>query len=336
MKSGFTIIELMIALLISSLVAISLYQLYFKTSRIVKEIIQVINMDEPIYPIYNRLQNDITGMFAPRATINSYLKKLAEKKDKEEKKEDKPSIKSEQKVEQSKPEEKQDEEKKHDNTVKNVFYIETKEKGYLFLSFITTGGISHLEANGSTAPQSFMRRVAYVIEDNPSRPGTLTLSYRFSNDNLELDFIKKPAFYPSYKILSGIKDFAIEFTIFELSDKNEKDKKSSKIVLKEWKEDEIFEKYKALMPAYITIKGSYTDEVGKVIHPFEFDFKVYSYSNYELPVKPVMKQPAPEKAKSDKPENAMNKISKFFDETFNNKNGNSTKNITTGEISAKK
>jgi len=326
MRSGFTIIEVMITLLISSIVAMSLYQMFFKTSKIVKEIVQIINIDEPIYPIYNQLQNDITGMFAPHATVNFYLKTL-DKKDKDKK--------PEAKNEQPKSPEKE-EEKKQENIVKNVFYVEVKEKGYLFLSFITTGGIAYLEANGSIAPHSFMRRVAYVVEEDSMRPGTLTLSYRFNNEALGLDLIKKPGFYPSYKVLSGIKNFSIEFIIFELSDKKDASKKGSKIVLKEWKEDEIFEKYKALMPAYITLKGEYTDEVGKVVHPFEFNFKVYGYSNYELPVKPAEKKVEPKKENGgEKKENTMAQITKFFDETMGKKADNS-KNVASGGNNAAK
>jgi len=324
MKHGFTIIELMIALMISSLVGISLYKMFFQTSRAVKEIIQVIHADEPIYPIYNQLQNDITGMFAPRATVNFYLKSLPDPNEKKGN--------PEEQKEATKPVEKSDEEKKkEENIIKNVFFIETKETGYLFLSFITTGGISQLESNGSLTPSSYVRRVAYVIQEDPSRAGTLKLLYKFSNEGLSMDFIKKPDYYPSYKILEGIKDFTIEFTIFEpqSSDNKDKAKGSSKVVLKEWKEEEIFQKYKALIPAYITIKGNYLDEAGKVLHPFGFDFKVYGYSNYELPPKPKGKPPvAQEKAPANAPatsENAMDKISKFFEGTFANKNNPSPK-----------
>ncbi len=319
MKRGFTIIELMISLVISSLVGISLYRMFFQTSKIVKDIVQVIYADEPIYPIYNQMQNDITGMFAPRATVNFYLKTLAESGEKKEN--------PEEKKEPPKSLEDTDAEKKKPEVIKNVFFIETKETGYLFLSFITTGGISELEANGSLSPSPFVRRVAYVIQEDPSRPGTMKLLYKFSNESLSMDLIKKPDYYPSYKILDGIKEFTIEFTIFEPRSADDKSKGTSKIVLKEWKEEEIFEKYKALIPAYITIKGNYIDEAGKIPHPFEFDFKVYGYSNYELPPKPMGKpQPVPKpSADSDKapaPENAMNKISKFFEGAFGTKDNN--------------
>lgn len=318
MRSGFTIIELMIALMISSLVGISLYQMFFQTSRTVREIVQVIHADEPIYPIYNQLQNDITGMFAPRATVNFYIKTLADATDKD--------AKSQEKKEQPKLNDNKDEAKKNDNIIKDVFFVETKESGYLFLSFITTGGVSQLEANGSLVPNSFVRRVAYVIQDDPSRPGTMKLSYKFNNESPAIDFIKRADFYPSYKILDGIKDFVIEFTIFEpqTSENKDKPKSTERVILKEWNEEEIFEKYKALIPAYITIKGSYTDAAGKVTHPFEFDFKVYAYSNYELPPKPPAKPVAPEKAPVS-PDNVMDKISQFFDNQFGNKNGSPPK-----------
>jgi len=317
MKHGFTIIELMIALLISSLVGMSLYKMFFQTSRAVKEMVQIIHADEPIYPIYSQLQNDITGMFAPRATVNFYLKSLPDPDTKKNN--------SEEKKEPPKPAEKSDQEKKkEENIIKNIFFIETKETGYLFLSFITTGGISQLESNGSLSPSAFVRRVAYVIQADPARAGTMKLLYKYSNNDLAIDAIKKPGYYPSYTILDGIKDFAIEFTIFEPQSSENKDqaKGSAKVVLKEWKEDEIFKKYKALIPAYITIKGNYVDDAGKVLHPFEFDFRVYSYSNYELPPKPKGKAPAPvspPKAPANS-ENAMDKISKFFEGTFANKN----------------
>ena len=287
MRKGFTIIEVVIAIFLASLISLSLFQLLNQVRRAVKRITNVIDVDMPLIGFYNQVEKDVTGMFAPFSSMEVFInkdKEAAKQKEREKipfmpDKKDAPLV--------SKP-------------IENVFELEVKGTSF-FWSFITTGGIQVLDAEGNVAPVPFVRRVAYVLESDPQQEGLYRLMYRFSGTNLELKDFQSADFTPSYELVNGIKQLGIEVTVLQVVEKEVKpddkkgDKKDAKkeapkkpqkevistrtVTIKEWKPEEIWEKYKTLIPAYVKLSGTRVDVSG-IEYPFEIVNKVYAYSPY--------------------------------------------------------
>ena len=254
-----------------------------QTRRAVKRITNVIDVDIPIIGFSQQLEKDVTGMFAPQSSIEAFAQKDKEKTREEEKK--KMPLYADTKKEAepiaSKP-------------IENVFELDAKKESF-FWSFITTGGIQVLDFDGNITPVPFVRRVAYLLEKDPRRPNLYRLMYRFSGTDLELASFKSPSFKPSYELIPGIKQLSIELTVKEVVQKEpqaepKKDQEPKKPVekpliplrtvsIKEWKTDEMWDKYKTLIPAYVKLSGIRVDAMG-IEYPFEFMHKVYAYSPY--------------------------------------------------------
>ncbi len=274
----------MLAILIASMIAFSLFQLLSQTRRGVKRITNVIEVDIPYTAFFNQVDKDITGMFAPRSSIESYAEQI--KKDKEEaaKKEKEEAEQKQKKEAQKKPKEK---------PISGVFVLDA-HKEHFFMSFLTTGGLQVLESDGTLTPTPYVRRVAYLLQKDPHRPDVYRLMYRFSGDNLDIENMKRADFRPSYELMTGIKEFEVELTVFELAEKEpekkgeEAEKKGEKppeketgrsATIREWNEADIWETYKTLIPAYIKLKGTFEDPSGAE-YPFEIMSKVYAYSPF--------------------------------------------------------
>ena len=264
MKQGFSLIELVIALFMAALISLSLFQLLSTTRRSVRRITSVIEHDIPFIAFYNQLEKDVMSMFAPRSSVAAYA---AQEKGKEQPKAE-----------------------------KNIFAIEGKADSF-FWSFITTGAFKVLDKDGSIVAAPSVRRVAYMMEKDPNRPELKRLIYRLSDNDISLESIKSPKFSRSYELIAGIKSFEIECTLIEIveqkgepgkkpdaqasQNKPGADKKApSTTIIKEWNEDEIWKKYKSLIPAFVRIRGIVADITG-IEYPFEFFFKVLAYNPYK-------------------------------------------------------
>jgi len=284
MKKGFTLIEVVIAIMLASLISLSLFRLLNQTRRAVTRITNVIDVDMPLIGFASQLEKDVTGMFAPQSSIEAFAKKDKEKTREEEKKKV-PFYADKEKEPEPLP----------SKPIEHVFELDAK-KGTFFWSFITTGGIQVLDSEGNITPVPFVRRVAYLLEKDPQRPDLYRMMYRFSGTDLELASFKSAKFKPSYELMGSIKQLSIELTVKEVVQKEpqEEPKKDQKkpekpvekpliplrsIALKEWKPDEIWDKYKTLIPAYVKLSGIRLDATGAE-YPFEMVHKVYAYSPY--------------------------------------------------------
>ena len=266
----------------ASLISLSLFQLLKQVRRAVSRITHVIEVDGGLSGFYNQFEKDVTGMFTPQSTIEFFAQ---DKKADQEKRVDQPAEKQPKKslTELSKP-------------IEHVFIANVRQEEF-FLSFITTGGIQVLDADGRIAPVPFVRRVASVLEKDPQRAGTYRLMYRFSGTRLELEPFRLNDFTPSYELLSSIKTLTLEMSVLALMDKETgpvspdepttKDSGARKaavvpsrtIALKVWDTKSMWETYKTLIPAYVKVSGIRADAVG-IEYPFEIAAKVYAYSPY--------------------------------------------------------
>ena len=264
MRSGFSLIELIVAIFMAAIVSLSLFQLLSQTRKTVSRINSVIDADIPFMAFCTQLEKDATGMFAPASSIRAFA---AQEKSK--------------KAEEGKEEKPQKKEPEKEKAIENVFYLDT-QKDQFFWSFITTGGLQLLEADGTVQLQPSMFRVAYILEKDPQRPEVSRLMYRFSAQKLEVNDMKAPDFYPSYELLTGIKQFELELTLFEsVPQGEEKERRRPKPArIKEWNAQEIWQKYKSLIPAFVTCRGRIVDKGGRE-YPFESMHRVYAYNPYK-------------------------------------------------------
>lgn len=287
MKPGFTLIELVMALFMATVISLSLFQLLTSTRKAVKRITNVIEVDVPFMAFYNQVEKDMLGMFAPRSSIMQYVEK-SKKAEKEEKSKTKDKEDEKEKKEKKKQKEQEEKPAGAGKGIVPVVSIAGKADSF-FLSFITTGSIVLLDKDGKFIPTPSTRRVAYVLEKDPQRQGMFRLMYRFSSKELSAEALKKPNFSPSYELISGIRQLEIECTLIEFVEekkgkKKEEEKEGKKAggttVIKEWNEAEIWQKYKSLIPAYARLKGAVVDLAGAE-YPFDFLFKVPAYNPYK-------------------------------------------------------
>ena len=116
------------------MVTLSLFQLLSQTRKAVTRINSVIDADLPFMAFCTQLEKDTTGMFAPQSSIRAFA---AQEK------------KPEALQEGAKPPKK---EPKKERAIEQVFYLEA-QKDQFFWSFITTGALQVLEADGTVQLQ---------------------------------------------------------------------------------------------------------------------------------------------------------------------------------------
>ncbi|MBA3752206.1 prepilin-type N-terminal cleavage/methylation domain-containing protein [Candidatus Dependentiae bacterium] len=284
MKKGFSLAELMVAILLASLISLSLFQLLNQTRKVVRRIVNVIEVDEPYVAFYTHIEKDVIGMFSPYSSIQAYAEK--------DKKEEQLKKAATGKTADQKPPENSPEKGSETIAIEPVMVFDAQKEN-VYWSFITTGGLHMLDAKGARVPSPFVRRVAYLLERDPQRPSLYRLMYRFSTEKLQGQELQGASFTPSYELLSGIKQVQYEFTLIEIVEKKAGPAGATQqalpvadkhpvttAVLKEWKESDIWKKYKALIPAYVKISGVVTDATGSD-HDFEFLIKVPAYAPYK-------------------------------------------------------
>jgi len=282
MKKGFTVIEIVLAVFLTTLLSLSLFQLLNQARKAVKRITTVIEVDTPLIAFYNQVQKDVTGMFAPASSLDFYTdEEAAAAREKDEEKFF------------GTPKKKEEKPKPTGKPIERVFDLEVRSD-YFFWSFITTGGIQQLDSDGVSAPVPLIRRVAYLLEPDQQRPGLYKLLYRFSSTVLEVEPFKAAQFTPSYELMHGIRTLSIELNLFEEQPEDESkslqgeapkkqeqktapSKSIKQVALKEWKVDDIWSKYKTLIPAFVKLAGIRVDISGRE-YPFEMCFKVYAYN----------------------------------------------------------
>jgi hypothetical protein len=306
-RPGFSLIEIVIAFLLASTVTMALYQLLSQTQKAVSSIMRVIDLDTPLISFYTQLEKDITGMFAPRSS-QEFFAQNKDNDSEQKKSQEKPTENSEKKSPE-KPAQEHKEEGSKEKKIDNVFVLESKDTMFM-CSFITTGAVQNFSVTGLDTMQPFVRRVAYILEPHPERSDIKRLLYRHESTNLAVVTLEKTDFKPTYVLLDSIKQLSIEITVYEYSkaEPGKAPKKPEPAIIERWNEQEIWQKYKTLIPAYITFRGTVTDATGKHDYPFEFMFTVPSYQEYKEPVK----KSASAAHQAEKPKSAFNELAEFF------------------------
>lgn len=277
---GFTLIEVTIALLISSMLTLLLYQSFSQAQRSARNSSSVMDAVSVMPIAYNQLEKDITTLFVP-ARVFADIAEKAKKKDGQ----------STAPAPQAEGTEK---DKKKKEPFKDVFISTLKEKNLESISFISTHCLALYD---TVVPHAV--RVVYRLVPLADNPKLFSL-VRQETPQLDKPLAKfKEEKIREYDLMRGVKDFKIEFLVPEKEQepaqgekkeqkKEQKPKAPPKyITLDRWAGEgaEGEKKTDYLIPAYVNVSGVFVDPVTERDYPFEWKFSVPVFDDVALRVK---------------------------------------------------
>lgn len=240
MKPGFTLIELMIGLMLSSIIGLLLYNSFFYINRSSLIVQNYLDHDTRFNVIQNQLEKDLSGAFVP---IRGMIQQPLEKKE-----EPKPG------QQQPPPPEKKEPVK----LLEKVFYSMNKGESLSVLTFITSNPVRVYEKAKNSSINPRMVRIVYRLMPDKQEKDSFILS-RQEGQSLEFsDYEPNVAKQiPSYELASDIKSMSIEFLVPKESQKETKEIKEQQTfdTLKQWQIDqkEALSKKRPLIPQFVTI-----------------------------------------------------------------------------------
>ncbi len=293
LQPGFTLLELVIGLMISTILITMSFAIYNQIARATQTIQKITSNDTRAMILKDRLQKDFLGIsllwFTPKK-YEAMTKAPALQNTKEEKE-------AEQEKKSTSDEKKKKEKSQQDD---DFFYAENNQEGMAVLfSFITT---SALQMYGAESKR-FVRLV-YSLKKSPSAEGRFTL-FRKEMDATEFNADAANGSGIFYEIASNIKGCFLEYGFIDpmvSSNKEDKDKPAETSWLKEWSGKQ--EKTKPLIPKFIKMKIIFLQEKGEHEQEYEFCFITpqdamhpytsFTQQNYhkELQAKSQPQQPA--------------------------------------------
>ena len=300
MQKGFSLIEVTFGLLISSMIALILFESLSQSNGILSRVVSVSSIERRVALMQQQFETDFSGMFPPR---------IIEKDDDEEVgdqgKDEKTSTSAKATADREIKDKKTDKKEEQENAFK-TFSFESDERGLVkILSFVTTNPLSVYQQ-----PSPRAVRVAYRVIADPENQGKLLL-IRQESDELSLKKFEaatkketiKPGQKPirGYEIARDIENIKFEFFVEKIekkepekaqsvgqqqpkdkggspSAKASEDKGEEKprafMLIDDWKKlsDDEKKKYETQeIPAFCSFKIFMNDEK-KHIHTFEFLF----------------------------------------------------------------
>ncbi len=250
--SGFTIIELIIAITIASMLAIVLFSSFYQTNRTSLDVNNMISFDLRASILQNQLEKDINGAFIPN--IETIKEKVEEKKQQPEKKGE---------TEKKETEQKKIKEEEKPQQLEKVFYSINKEKNLNELTLITC---NPLQVYGQQVPR--IARVIYKLKENDKnsfklvRQESLDLNYKNAIKSLE------------FELADNIKSLSIEYFYSQDSKEEEKERKFKKV--NQWGQKD--QKINVKLPMFVNIKLELWDASLKKIQPFEFTYQIFAFN----------------------------------------------------------
>ncbi len=209
---GFTLIELVIAIALSSIVALALYTGFWQTRRTVTNLLNIINDDMSLAVIYHQLERDLMGAFIPdqgmpqkKEPAQAELQQTETKEAAEKKEEPKAKAAEQKKL----AEKKAAEQKEQRPLIKKVFYA----TGTPLLQQLTF--ISHNPLTVYTDPRQAtgtvrLVRIMYTLEPDKETPGTYRL-YRQESTELEAQKFADTKKIRRYELARNIQRISLSY-----------------------------------------------------------------------------------------------------------------------------
>ena len=286
-NSGFTLLELILAITIAAMMSIVLFTSFYQTNRTVNDVNAMISIDARATIFQNQFEKDISGVFIPNI---------------EEVKEEKLAVPiSKEKAEaEKKAGEKKAEEQKQQGPKKleKAFYSINQNKMLKELSIITC---NPLQIYGESKPR--IARVSYKLKENKNIKNSFTL---FRQESLQLKYGEdKKAI--EYEVIDNIKELTITYLV---PSKGENEKGSVQFKkFGEWKFNEEQEKELGFkLPLFVNVKLVLwdTDRQSKE-QTFEFKYIIYAFTMSKQKQAPAKTQEADKKEKEAKQKNEKEK-----------------------------
>lgn len=282
---GFSLLEIIIALFISSILSIMLFSILNQTSTLLNRVEGIAATDIPVITCYDRIERDITGAFIPSignpdAADKAFTKQLKEAEEQEEKKQEEQKDK---KIPQTKTPIKQV--SLQDIQVKKVFVYEEKNNNLALCTFITCNpAIGYNEAKPRIA------RVIYTLERDHNNK-TYVLK-RKESEKLGLKAAEQEG--REYTLLRNISSLRFELLAPQTTEKKEqsaqeeqnkaetKPKAAPLITYKTWpieseESDKESKKVGKDLPQFVKVFLNYNDPINNREKKYEFMFPIFYF-----------------------------------------------------------
>lgn len=196
-RSGFSLIELVVAIAIAGLIMTALFQSYFVLNRVAGFLDGMIDRDLRISIIQNQFERDLAGVFIP---VQAFKQSEPKKEVQEKKESEKQELPQE-----TKPQEKS-------KQLERIFIGNTKDKNMTVLSFITNNPVLVYEKDKGITPKPRVVRVVYRLTKDKQQKNSFILTRQESNNLMFDAFEQKSAQQiKSFEIARSIKSIHIEY-----------------------------------------------------------------------------------------------------------------------------
>jgi prepilin-type N-terminal cleavage/methylation domain-containing protein len=269
--AGFTLLEVIIAMAIASIVSIILFSATTQLRRGIVGVQDRIIRDERVLLIQKQFSQDLSGVFVPRvATKESNEKKKEKTPTKEEEAATAPDKQpAAAPTQQLVPLEK-------------AFVVKHAEKNLSMMTFITT---NPLPSYGSA--QERLVRVVYTVEAEPGRKDAYRLM-RQELASLDPSDLNKKSSATNYPMIEGIKELTIELVarIAQQQKEGEKKETTKEITVKEWPSKEVEDNSKLLIPDFVVAQVTIWD----------INYQRFYTTTYRLPIFVKDEKTAPQRS----------------------------------------
>lgn len=285
-SSGFTLIELMIAIVISSMLAVALFTTLNSSLRSAQSIDSMSSVDQAMMVLYQRMEADIFGMTVPMH--GDPTQKPQTPKAKQEKLEEQQPIDKEKK-------DKKGSKKQQEELLERYLVVQHEGERLKEFSCITNNPFVFYDQQ---LPR--LVRVTYRLEKNTT--GRYVLQ---RGQSIELE---EKAVTTFFDVCTNLISLHMYMTF--VLDKQADEQTSQEKKQQEYKKIEEFplannEQIDKPLPATVTIKGDYWDEVSKKEFPFSYSWVV---PTWQAPIKnSVYKREGQQQKAQDEPDKQSQK-----------------------------
>lgn len=300
MKHGFTLIEILIATAVASILATALFYSYGQINKVFVSTKNYIDRYETIVLLQHQLSKDIAGAFIPAQAVSPHKKKKQPEGPAKKEEAGKQQASAQEPAKQT-PAGSGEQEKKIP-LLKDPFICKNRDKNMQLLSFITNNATRIFVGKKTGEPKPSTARVVYSLEpdENSSRDISRYILYRQEGSELNLShYTKSETAIERYPLAHNIKSCTVTFEV--VVEQEEKDtKQATKEPKKEIKrfhdwqvgKDEKDVRVQAKLPQKVTFTYVLWDD--KQTREDEFTFTVVVAAGYhELPeIEPVKAAPA--------------------------------------------
>lgn len=213
-SGGFTLLELMVAIALSALVALALYSTFMQTNMSVATINETTSYEMMVSALYRQLEKDIYGVAVPE----QFLVQLIEEYEKKQKNgnQEKPAqlspdeAKEEQEKKENQEKEKQDKEKKEKQIppLKKIFYLSQQQALLKQLTFITRNALAYYTDKEQQDVTPFLVRIFYQLKEDKENPGTYRL-LRSQGTELDPQGYEDEKKVRAYELARGIRKLEV-------------------------------------------------------------------------------------------------------------------------------